>query len=62
MGVNICPATPKAIATEAKVKSPVPMAATMGITMATWPWDKPVSTPIMKDTQAMMTGTGRGLA
>ena len=60
VGVSICPATPKAIATPAKSRLPVPMAATIGITMATWPCDMPVSTPMMKDTQAMTTGTGSG--
>ena len=44
----------------AKVKSPGAMAAIMGMTIATCPCDMPVSTPMMNDTAATITGCGSG--
>ena len=58
VGVIIWPATPKTMATPARSREPGMRPATIGITMATWPWLMPVRMPMTKLVSAMMTGTG----
>ena len=62
VGVIIWPATPKTSTAPVRIRSPGASAATIGITMATWPWLSPVRIPMTKLVIVRITGTGKGMA